>query len=73
MDKTQNKTKKFNVTYQYSQIGTVTIYVPEEMTLKEAIEYARDNIDEIPLPTNGEYIQDSDIIDEENCDFEDED
>lgn len=70
MDKTQNKTKKFNVTYQYSQIGTVTIDVPEEMTFKEAIEYATKNIEDIPLPQDGEYLSGSSILDEDNCDFE---
>ncbi len=61
--------KKLNVTYQFSEIGTVAINVPDNFTLEEAIQYAKKHIDEIPLPKNTEYLQGSDIIDEENCDF----
>lgn len=53
----------------YSCYGTSTIHVPDSMTLKEAIEYAKKHIDEIATPSNGEYIPDSDVIDDEYCKF----
>lgn len=62
--------KKFNVTYQYSVMGTVTIDVPEKMNIEEAIQYAKEHIDELPLPQDASYLEGSDIIDEENCDFD---
>ena len=60
--------KKLNVTVQCMAVYNSSIDVPDDMNLEEAIEYARDNIDEIPC---GElqYIPDSDILDEDNCDF----
>lgn len=63
------KTKSFNLTYQYSMIGTVTIDVPENLTLEEAIQYAKDNIEDIPLPTDSSYLTGSCLVDDENCDF----
>lgn len=62
--------KKFNVTMTFLSVGTTTIEVPDELTLEQAIEYAKENIKSIPIPYNAEYVDDSDIIDEENCDFE---
>lgn len=64
------ESKKFNITYQYSMIGTVTIDVPENMSIDEAIEYAKEKVNQLPLPHNAEYLNDSCIVDEENCDFE---
>lgn len=66
------KNKILNVTYQYSMIGTVSIEVPENMSIEEAIEYAKENIESLPLPQNGDYLDGSSIIDEENCDFDEE-
>jgi len=47
------------------------IEIPDDMTFEQAIEYAKEHIDEINI---GEldYISDSDVLDEENCDFEEE-
>ena len=42
--------------------------VPDNMTLEEAIEYAKKHLDEIPCGEL-EYISESDELDEENCDF----
>lgn len=39
------------------------------MALEEAVDYAKDHLDEIPCGEL-EYISDSDELDEENCDFE---
>lgn len=64
--------KPFNVTLIFSKVGTSTILVPKKLTLQEAIQYAKEHIREIPLPIESEYISDSDIIDEDNCDFDEE-
>lgn len=64
--------KPFNVTLIFSKVGTSTILVPKNLTLQEAIQYAKEHIREIPLPIESEYISDSDIIDEGNCDFDEE-
>lgn len=61
--------KKLNVTIEFSMVGVSSIMVPDNLTLEEAIEYAKEHIAEIPTPHEAEYICDSDIIDEENCDF----
>lgn len=62
--------KKLNVTIMYSVCGVSSIMVPDDMTLEEAIQYAKDHINEINTPSQADYISDSDIIDEDNCDFE---
>lgn len=61
--------KKLNVRVTCMAIYSSSIEVPNEMTLEEAIEYARENLNEIPLGEM-EYIPDSDELDEYNCDFD---
>lgn len=61
--------KRLNVTVTCMAVYCSGIDVPDEMTLEEAIEYAKKHIDEIPIGEL-EWISDSDEIDEENCDFE---
>ncbi len=61
--------KRLNVTVTCMAVYCSGIDVPDEMTLEEAIEYAKQHIDEIPIGEL-EWISDSDEIDEENCDFE---
>lgn len=63
--------KRLNVTVTCMAVYNSSIEVPDDMTLEEAIEYAKKHIDEIPIGEM-EYISDSDQIDEENCDFEEE-
>ena len=63
--------KRLNVTVQCVAVYNSSIEVPEEMTFGEAIEYAKNHLDEIPLGEL-EYVSDSDTLDEENCDFDDE-
>lgn len=63
------KTKKLNVTVTCMAVYNSNIEVPDDMTLKEAIEYAKVHINEIPIGEM-EYISDSDELDEENCDFD---
>lgn len=63
------KTKKLNVTVTCMAVYNSNIEVPDDMTLEEAIEYAKVHINEIPIGEM-EYISDSDELDEENCDFD---
>ena len=69
MENAKADMQKLNVTVQCSAVYNSSIMVPSELTLEEAIQYAKDHIDEISL---GEldYISDSDELDEENCDFD---
>lgn len=64
--------KTLNVTIQCMAVYNSSIEVPEEMTLEEAIEYAKNHLNEIPLEEL-EYVNDSDVLDEDNCDFEEDD
>lgn len=50
-------------------IYSSSIDVPDNMNIEEAINYAKEHINEIPTGELG-YISDSDILDEENCDFD---
>ena len=61
--------KKLNVTIFCQAIYNSSIQVPDEYTLEQALEYAKKHINEIPVASDLEYIADSDILDEENCDF----
>ena len=61
--------KKLNVTVQCMAVYNSSIEVPDNMSIEEAIIYAKENINKIPTNTL-EYISDSDVLDEENCDFE---
>ena len=55
------KMKKLNVTVTCMAVYNSSIEVPDGMTLEEAIEYAKEHIND---------ISDSDELDEENCDFD---
>lgn len=62
--------RRLYVTVQCMAVYCSGIDVPDELPLDEAVAYAKEHINEIPL---GElkYISDSDILDEDNCDFGD--
>lgn len=64
--------RKLNVTVQCMAVYNSSIMVPRELTFEEAIKYAKEHIDEINIGEL-EYISDSDELDEENCDFDEED
>ena len=53
---------------QCMAVYTGCIDVPAHMTIEEAVKYAKEHINEIPCGEL-EYISDSDVLDEENCDF----
>lgn len=61
--------QKLNVPIQCLATYRSSIMVPDELTLEEAIQYARKHTAEIPLGVL-EYVPDSDDLDVENCDFE---
>lgn len=60
--------KTLNVTVTCMAVYCSSIKVPDELTLEEAIEYAKEHINEIPIGEL-EWLSDSDEIDEENCEF----
>ena len=60
------ETKKFQFGMVWTVSGQQTIDVPKSLSAKEALEYVKSHWDEIPLPTDSEYITDSDFLDEES-------
>lgn len=62
--------KKLNVTIEFKMVGMSSIMVPDEMDIEEAIEYAKQHIDEINTPDDASYISGTDVINEDYCDFE---
>ena len=63
--------KTLNVTIVCQAVYSSHIDVPDEMTLEEAVEYAKKHLGECDIETELEYISDSDELDEDNCDFAD--
>lgn len=61
--------KRLNTTIQCMAVYCSGIDVPDGLSLSEAIQYANEHIREIPLGVL-EYIPDSDVLDEDNCDFD---
>jgi len=57
-----NAKKKFKIPVTYELYGYVIV---EARTLKEAIKYAVDNIDDLPLPDNPEYVDGSFVVEED--------
>lgn len=64
--------KRLNVTIQCMAVYTSGIDVPDDMTLKQALDYAELHLNEIPLGEL-EYLSDSDQLDRDNCDFDEAD
>lgn len=62
--------KRLNVTVNCLAVYCSAIDVPDELSIEQAIEYAKEHINEIPLGQL-DYIPDSDSLDEYNCDFDD--
>ena len=63
--------KTFTFEMTFSAIGTVSIQVPDDFTIDQAIDFANETKDEIGLPLNNwNYLSDSDQLDFENCSFE---
>lgn len=66
---TNTKTKRLNVTCTCLAVYNSSIDVPADMTIEQAIEYAKEKVKDIPLGSL-EYVPDSDTLDEENCSFD---
>lgn len=62
--------KKLYVTIQCMAVYNSVIEVPDDLNIGEAIEYAKQHLDEAPLGAL-EYVRDSDVLDEDNCGFGD--
>lgn len=61
--------KTLNVTVNCLGVYNSSIQVPDNMTIDEAIKYASEHLDLIPM---GQVEQVGDAnLDEENCDFDD--
>lgn len=58
--------KKLDVTVWCKAIYNSSVLVPDDYSVEEAIKYAKDNLNNIPLGVLA-YISDSDSLDEENC------
>lgn len=65
----EKNTKTFDVTCTCMAVYTSTIEVPENYTLEQAVAYAKEHIDEIPIDSDLDYICGSDELDEGNCGF----
>ena len=63
------KTKTLNVTCSCMATYNSSIEVPADMSLEDAIEYAKEHIDRINV-AELEYVNDSDSINEESCSFD---
>ena len=63
------KTKTLNVSCSCMATYSSSIEVPADLSLEDAIEYAKEHIDGINV-TELEYVFDSDSINEESCSFE---
>ena len=62
------KTKTLNVTCSCMATYSSSIEVPADMSLEDAIKYAKEHIDRINV-TELEYVYDSDSINEGSCSF----
>lgn len=62
-------TKTFHVVCTCMAWYDSSIQVPAGYTHGQALEYAREHINEIPIGSGLEYISDTDELDEENCRF----
>ena len=62
--------KTLNVTIICKTVFNSHLEVPDDMTLEEAIEYAKKHLNECHIESELEYIPDSDELDEDNCNFD---
>ena len=63
--------KTMNLTMFCQACYNTSLHVPADCTIEEAIAYAKAYIDCIPVNKGHlEYVPYSDVLDEENCDFE---
>lgn len=62
--------RTLNVTINCQAYYKNSIEVPADFSREQALDYAREHLEDIPLGEL-EYVTDSDQLDEENCDFAD--
>ena len=63
--------KRLDITVNCMAVYNSFIDVPDDMTIEEAIEYAKEHLSDVPIPKGLEWVPDSDVLDEDNCQFED--
>ena len=63
--------KRLDITVNCMAVYNSFIDVPDDMDIDEAIEYAKEHLSDVPIPEGLEWVPDSDVLDEENCEFED--
>ena len=74
------KTKRVYITMAFTFVGTTGIDIPvsllegksEEEQYEIAYEYAKDHLDEIPVASDAEYVENSDEFDIDDIEFDDE-
>lgn len=65
----ETKTKTLNLSIECRAYYNAHIEVPANLTFNEAIEYAKQRLDEVPIEGHLEYISGSDVLDIDNCNF----
>ena len=61
--------KRLHLTINCTAVYQTGINVPDDMSIEEAIEYAKARLEDIPVGVL-EYAG-NDVLDEDNCDFDD--
>ncbi len=64
------KTKIFTFGMEWKMYGNQSVEVPADYTQEQAEGYVKEHWDEIALPSDGEYLTDSDVPDFEDSSFE---
>jgi len=62
--------KRLDITVNCMAVYNSFIDVPDDMDIDEAIKYAKEHLSDVPIPEGLEWVHDSDVLDEENCEFE---
>ncbi len=60
------ESREFEFHMVWESWGKQTVKVPKNLSDKEALDWVKKHLNWIPLPTNGEYVEDSCEIDEES-------
>lgn len=61
--------KKVKFGMYYEKYGTVIVDVPDDITENNVEDYLKENWGDFPLPTDADYVTDSDELDTENIEF----
>ena len=61
--------KRFYFGQHWQVYGTNSVEVPDSFTIEQAIEYVKENWDDIGLARGAEYVANSNEPDFECCDF----